>query len=183
MDKVGAKLRDARVARGMSIEDIAQQTRVPRAAIVALETGDADALPAAVFVRGFVRSIAQALGIDGAPLVRELEQRQREAELGHAGTQRREARRARPATDEAPILPLAGSTRHMARGSAMRGGYLVLLLVAVGLLVAAWLMVGGKHAGQLQPTTTADPNVPAIQERVDGVSSIADTVDGTTRLR
>ncbi len=183
MDKVGAKLRDARVARGMSVEDVAQETRIPRATIAALEDGDAAALPAPVFVRGFVRSIARALGLDDTALVRELERHQRQAAiaLGADLGPSRARPRSRPATDE-PLLPLAGSTRHLAKASPLRGGYLVLLLVAMGLLVAAWLMVGAKHARQ-PSTTNAAPNAPAIQERVDGVSSIVDTVDGTTRLR
>jgi Helix-turn-helix domain len=67
--KIGQQFRDARTSLGMSQYQLHYQTLVPIAHIQALETGQIEALPTAVYVRGFVRKIGQALGLDGDRLV------------------------------------------------------------------------------------------------------------------
>jgi len=79
MDEVGTRLREARAQRGLSLEDIAFATKVPKASLANLEAGRCDLLPAPVFVRGFIRSYARAVGIDPNPLVRAFENRSQAA--------------------------------------------------------------------------------------------------------
>ena len=65
----GSCLRRAREDRALTIGDIAVSTKVPRSAIELLESGTLAGLPAHVFVRGFIRSYAKAVGIaDEQPL-------------------------------------------------------------------------------------------------------------------
>ena len=65
----GSCLRRAREERALTIGDIAVSTKVPRSAIELLESGSLAGLPAHVFVRGFIRSYAKAVGIaDEQPL-------------------------------------------------------------------------------------------------------------------
>lgn len=66
--ELGDKLREAREKAGMTHDAIAQVTRITRTYVVALETGDFDRLPGAVFGRGFVRSIARVLDMDADAL-------------------------------------------------------------------------------------------------------------------
>ncbi|MEY4630285.1 MAG: hypothetical protein RIQ81_405 [Pseudomonadota bacterium] len=63
-EKLGATLKDARLRSGMSEDAVAQITRITRNYIVALESGQFEKLPGAVFGRGFVRSISRLLGLD-----------------------------------------------------------------------------------------------------------------------
>ena len=65
----GAVLAAARVARGMSEEDIARRLKLSVAQVKAIETGDHSRLPSEVFVRGFIRSYARLLNVDIAPLL------------------------------------------------------------------------------------------------------------------
>jgi len=60
----GSCLRQAREDRALSIGDICAATKVPRSAIEQLEAGSLSSLPAHVFVRGFIRSYAKAVGIN-----------------------------------------------------------------------------------------------------------------------
>jgi transcriptional regulator with XRE-family HTH domain len=60
---IGLYLSGQRRLRGISIDDLAQRTRIPRRNIERLESGAFDASPDG-FSRGFVRTIAQALGLD-----------------------------------------------------------------------------------------------------------------------
>src|SRR3954464_10145030 len=68
--RLGAELRDARVALGLSIEDLAQSLRIRRVYLVALEEGRVRDLPAPAYAVGFVRTYARALGLEEAEVVR-----------------------------------------------------------------------------------------------------------------
>jgi transcriptional regulator with XRE-family HTH domain len=61
---LGGALRGLREARGLTLQDIADVTRVRRAYLSALEEMRLDQLPSRPFVIGYVRAYAQALGID-----------------------------------------------------------------------------------------------------------------------
>jgi transcriptional regulator with XRE-family HTH domain len=63
--QIGQQFRDVRTSLGMSQYQLHYQTLVPIAHIQALETGRIEALPTAVYVRGFIRKIGTALGLDG----------------------------------------------------------------------------------------------------------------------
>jgi hypothetical protein len=60
----GACLRRAREERALSLGDVAATTKVPRSSLELLEAGDLGALPAEVFVRGFIRSYSRAVGLN-----------------------------------------------------------------------------------------------------------------------
>ncbi|HVY34150.1 MAG TPA: helix-turn-helix transcriptional regulator [Caulobacteraceae bacterium] len=60
----GGALRALREARGLSLQDVADVTRIRRAYLAALEDMRLDQLPSRPFVIGYVRAYAQALGID-----------------------------------------------------------------------------------------------------------------------
>jgi transcriptional regulator with XRE-family HTH domain len=61
---VGQRLREAREAKGMSVEDIAAQTRIPTRHLTSLEESEWDKLPAATYSVGFAKSYAAAVGLD-----------------------------------------------------------------------------------------------------------------------
>lgn len=60
----GAYLRSQRQQRELSLSDIARVTKIPKRSLAHLEDGDFEALPAEVFVRGFLRSYARCVGMD-----------------------------------------------------------------------------------------------------------------------
>jgi len=66
---VGAILRDAREAQGMSVYDVAERIKFAPRQIEALEANDFANLPKATFLRGFVRSYARVLQLDEAALI------------------------------------------------------------------------------------------------------------------
>lgn len=60
---IGAYLARQRELRGISLEELAALTRIPRRSLERLESGVFDRAPDG-FVRGFVRTVATALGLD-----------------------------------------------------------------------------------------------------------------------
>jgi transcriptional regulator with XRE-family HTH domain len=72
---VGERLRIAREAKGLSLEDVARQTRIPVRHLEHIEREEWDALPAITYSVGFARSYANTIDLDGARIgaeVREL---------------------------------------------------------------------------------------------------------------
>lgn len=59
----GARLRHAREAQGLRLEDVASRLKMPLRVVQALENDDWERAGAAVFVRGQLRSYAKLLGI------------------------------------------------------------------------------------------------------------------------
>jgi cytoskeletal protein RodZ len=64
MGSLGSYLKRERELRQMSIAELAQITRIPARVLQHLENDAHNELPADVFVRGFLRSYANALGLD-----------------------------------------------------------------------------------------------------------------------
>jgi cytoskeleton protein RodZ len=63
MAAVGAFLRELRVKRGLSLDELSRVTRVARPHLEALEDDAFASLPAPVFTRGFIRAYCQAVGV------------------------------------------------------------------------------------------------------------------------
>lgn len=60
---IGMRLREAREAKGLSVEDIASTTRIPKRHLESLESGDFARLPAPTYTMGFVKAYAGQVGI------------------------------------------------------------------------------------------------------------------------
>ena len=60
---VGAILREARERRALSVDDLARMTKITTANLLAIEENRRDRLPDDVFLRGFVRAYAGAVGL------------------------------------------------------------------------------------------------------------------------
>ncbi len=65
----GPELRAVREARGLSVEEVGERTKISNNNIRFLEQSNYAFLPAPVYVRGFLRTYAKLLGIDGDKLV------------------------------------------------------------------------------------------------------------------
>lgn len=72
MVRIGERLRQERLRRGLDLFKIAEQTKINAAFLEAIETGDIDKLPGAFFTRSFVRQYAQALDIANDEFEQEL---------------------------------------------------------------------------------------------------------------
>jgi cytoskeletal protein RodZ len=63
---VGAQLRAAREARGLSLPQLASDTRIPLRHLETIESGDFSAMPARTYAIGFSRTYAKAVGLNDA---------------------------------------------------------------------------------------------------------------------
>lgn len=68
--RVGEELRDARMALGLTLEEMSARLRIRRPYLAALEEGRAKDLPGAAYAVGFVRAYSTGLGLDADEMVR-----------------------------------------------------------------------------------------------------------------
>jgi cytoskeleton protein RodZ len=68
--QLGQELRYVREQRSLSVVELHQRTLVPVHHIQAIEAGEVDRLPEDIYVRGFLRQLGDALGLDGAAIAR-----------------------------------------------------------------------------------------------------------------
>lgn len=73
LEELGEQLRQAREARGLSIEDAERATRIRARYLYALEDAELDVLPTPVQLRGFLRNYSQFLGLDPGQSIRLLD--------------------------------------------------------------------------------------------------------------
>lgn len=125
--RVGDQLRAAREAKGLTLEEIANQTRIPRRHLEAIEAGDWSRLPAPTYTMGFAKSYASAVGVDRTQIGEELR-----AEMGGQ----------RPVSQAADVYEPADPARTMPRW---------LVLAAIAAIVVAVLALSWWKSSDLEP--------------------------------
>lgn len=134
----GAALRRERERRGISLEAVADRTKIGLALLAGLERGDLARWPTGIFRRAFVRSYAEAVGLTAEEVVARFEQVFAERAEADASTPAQE--RLIGAGD--PLrLTLAGPPQPPARAWLLRGAAATTDLLVVGgaASLAAWL--------------------------------------------
>lgn len=118
LDGAGQRLRRAREEAGLSIEQLASQTRIPQRHLEVIEQGNFGILPASTYAIGFSRTYARAVGLDEREVAREVRD-----ELG--------VQRQHEAARESKFEP-GDPARVPSRGLAWFSAFAALLLVAGG---------------------------------------------------
>src|SRR3954447_1915513 len=140
MFEIGNSLREARARRKLSYDQVEAETKIRAKYIRCLEEEEYDALPSSTYVKGFLRTYADYLGLDGQLYVDEYNSRF--GDLHHEDQLFR--RRERPA----PRRRQANNTVMVALAG----------IVAVAVLFfVAWRFGGEKP---VQPVEVAPPTVP-----------------------
>ncbi|MBW4475947.1 MAG: helix-turn-helix domain-containing protein [Tolypothrix brevis GSE-NOS-MK-07-07A] len=67
--QIGEQLRQARFAQGLSLVQLNAYTHVPIHHMEAIENGNLELLPEDVYLRGFIRVMGNALGLNGTTLI------------------------------------------------------------------------------------------------------------------
>jgi cytoskeleton protein RodZ len=158
MADIGSTLREARMRARIDISEIESETKIRAKYLRALENEEWDLLPGPTYVKSFLRTYADALGLDGKLLIEEY--KLRHERLSDVELQ--------------PIAPPGRrDTRRRPRAMIPRG--LVVAAVAVGLLVALYFL--GRNAGDdnsassISATTTQKTTSKSSSSSKEGSSS------------
>ena len=155
-EQLGGWLRHAREARGLTVQAIALQTKIPPRHLEALERGETLALPA-FYQRAEVRAVARTVGLDEQLALARLE--------------------AERAPVEAPLPPPSTPSRV---SSAFVVALLGTVVVIAGLLARGTferLVAGKQSVGARAVVTAPSPAAPAVSEAAatSQVEALADT--------
>ncbi|MEX2211992.1 MAG: helix-turn-helix domain-containing protein [Gaiellaceae bacterium] len=137
MFEIGSSLREARIRHGYDLAEAEAATKIRPKYLTALEEERFDVLPATMYVKGFLRSYAEYLGLDGQLYVDEYNTRYGSGDEEYV-VQQPTRRRQRP------------SPAHRRVESR------VLVLTLVGILAAASLVVLAWKRGDADPGTVAN---------------------------
>jgi cytoskeleton protein RodZ len=144
MPEIGATLREARMRARIDVSEIEAQTKIRAKYLRALENEEWGLLPGPTFVKSFLRTYAQALGLDGKALVEEYRlehERPSDAMLEPiVSTPQRNRGRGR-----------ASSSKESSRGFMLAVGAIGLVIVVLIVL----LIAGGGGSSKHPPGTAA----------------------------
>ncbi|MCY1058136.1 helix-turn-helix transcriptional regulator [Nannocystis sp. SCPEA4] len=104
----GRYIREARQRRGISIEQLALETKIPRPSLEALEEDQFSTLPGPVFVRGFFRCCARSLSLDPETVAGLLHDHLQAQKAGAQRGTRRPTAYLAAKTPAAPVQAVAG---------------------------------------------------------------------------
>ncbi len=140
MPEIGATLREARMRARIDVSEIEATTKIRAKYLRALENEEWSLLPGPTFVKSFLRTYAEALGLDGKALVEEY-RRSQEYQGDGPGE---------------PIVPSGERRRSRSPSSGPSRGYMIAVgsvLVVIVLLVVLLLAGSGsksKHGASTQ---------------------------------
>ena len=120
-------MREARLRQDLDFPELEERTKIRPKYLRALEDEQFEILPAPTYVRGFLRSYAEALGLDGQPFVDEYNSRFTVGE------------------DDAPLRARRAPIQRRDRGpreSRIAAVALVAIAIATALVIAAWKFGG-----------------------------------------
>jgi len=141
MFELGSSLREARTRRGVGISQVEQATKIRGKYLRALEEEQFDVLPSQTYVKGFLRTYADYLGLDGQLYVDEYNSRFVSGEEWSPRSARRAATRQRERRLQTNVVLLAL-------------GAIVVLTVVV---ISAWKASGGGHTVTPPPKRQTTP--------------------------
>jgi Helix-turn-helix domain/RodZ C-terminal domain len=143
---IGSSLREARLRQELDFPELEARTKIRPKYLRALEDEQFDILPAPTYIKGFLRSYAEALGLDGQPFVDEYNSR------FTIGDEFAEIR-----TRRVPVQRRERSTRE----SRIAVGALLAIAVLTALVIAAWRFGGPENE-----------NVPRLDAQTPGVATV-----------
>jgi Helix-turn-helix domain len=140
MPEIGATLREARMRARIDVSEIEATTKIRAKYLRALENEEWGLLPGPTFVKSFLRTYAEALGLDGKALVEEYRRSQE-----HQGDGPGE-----------PIVPSGERRRSRSPSSGPSRGYtiaVVSILAVIVLLVVLLVTNSGSKSGSTHTVT------------------------------
>jgi cytoskeleton protein RodZ len=143
MPDIGTTLREARMRARIDISEIESETKIRAKYLRALENEEWDLLPGPTYVKSFLRTYADALGLDGKLLIEEY--KLRHERLSDVELQ--------------PIAPPGQRERRRRPRAALSRGWLVGLVV-LALLAGLWVIGNRNQGGDDQGSTPPPASTP-----------------------
>jgi len=134
ISEIGEVLKNERVNQGVTLEDVHNETKISPYVLQRIEQGVLDGLPHPVYVKGFIKSYAEFLGLDAEELsrqfTRDMSLEDQESENGHKSI---------------------SQSRHKAR--------FILVIILLILMIAGWFVFKGFYLNSFQDSEKVDSQI------------------------
>lgn len=147
---IGEKLKEAREAQNITLDDLQDSTKIQKRYLVAIEEGNFDLLPGTFYARAFIKEYALAVGLDYKALLEEHQDEipKTNGEMTEQYSRiQRSRRRSRQASDTSAIFSLIPR--------------IIVILLILGIIFIAWTLIQ-KSLGQDEPIMKDDQDSDAI---------------------
>ncbi|MFS0751780.1 helix-turn-helix domain-containing protein [Oceanobacillus sp. 1P07AA] len=163
---VGAKLKEARLSSGVSLDSLQETTKIQKRYLVAIEEGNLHILPGKFYARAFIKEYAMAVGLDPNELLEEHREELPSTEEENVQyTRIQRTRRENNSNDK-------GS-----RISSIIPSIIVVLLV-IGIIIVAWLFIrANSSTDATDPSEEPQENNVIIEDGADDSNN--ETGEGT----
>ncbi len=160
-ETVGESLLAAREKKGLTLEVVSQESKIPVSTLKHLETDNFEAIPAKVYATGFLKAYGQILGLDSAQLINKYE-----VQTGQTHKSRGDLWE----IEEEVVEEKLGSP-HLFRKFVVP---VILLIVAIIIL---WKVFGGNDEGTDPVTVRPEAGQEDIAESGEETGESVDLVD------
>jgi cytoskeletal protein RodZ len=165
--KIGPVLEKTRQEKGLTLDQVEQVTKIRKRYLAGLEREDFGALPDAVYARGFLKTYANFLGLDGEELARELKDRRkprRERGLDYGAPEKSDFDQ--PLINPGELPSTEGRRKGVSAATVVTSLFALLVLaVVVGTLyyVGRGVQVSGETPAPSPPSKAVAANGPKRQ--------------------
>ncbi len=180
LEAIGRRLRAAREVRGVTLEAVEAGTHIRKRYLEAIEAGRARDIPGDVFLKGFLRSYADHLGLDGAAMVEDYKRASADVQRLQAEQDAERPRRRRRLAPGGPDKAASAARSPMA---ALATPVAMVLAVLALAFAAHALIPGGRHvAPAARRTPDATGRSPRASASTPGAfpASPSQDTSGTT---
>ncbi len=144
VSELGQQLREARLARGLSLDDIQEMTKIRKRYLEAIEMGDYKVLPGSFYVRAFIKTYAETVGLDADELLAE---------------HRQNVPSSAPEPTMEPVIQKRRSRQHNERNSkwlstTLMWSFAVLILIVIYMYFSVWGNNKDEAEGNKEPDPT-----------------------------
>ncbi|MGP0583808.1 RodZ domain-containing protein [Paenibacillus timonensis] len=144
MSDLGQQLREARLARGLSLDDVQELTKIRKRYLEAIEMGDYKVLPGSFYVRAFIKTYAETVGLDADELLAE---------------HRQNVPSSAPEPTMEPVIQKRRSRQHNERNSkwlstTLMWSFAVLILIVIYMYFSVWGNNKDEAEGNKEPDPT-----------------------------
>ncbi|MFC0558539.1 helix-turn-helix domain-containing protein [Halalkalibacter alkalisediminis] len=162
LSELGQHLKEAREQKQISLDDLQQTTKIQKRYLIAIEEGRFDTLPGIFYARAFVKTYAEAIGLDPEPLFDQYRD-----ELPN------------PQREAANLPSRAARTKPSPKKRTKKGSFvpaIVAILFIVLIVVGIWVMAQGSG------TRDDDAIAPDDSENLDAEFSLGVGTDSEDEL-
>lgn len=165
LTELGSRLKEARKAKGLSLDDLQEMTKIQKRYLRGIEEGNYDTIPGKFYVRAFIKQYAEAVGLESEQVFEEFKN---EVPVTHNDEINEQISRVQ-------------TRRTVSAGTSKVFNILPTILVVVFIVVAVfliWILVQ-KFSGSGQAENHNATNSSQVKVKESGKSNQAKTKDNT----